>query len=433
MNLYGFLLKIINDLGIVLVLVYTIIFGTILIRLKWIEKIKLNRLFILGIFLLKIGVGISYGWLHQYLYGKSDTWSYFEGSRLIHETFYENPVHFFQLTLWPNAEIPPAHLQEIASAVNVWSDTAAYTILRINAWIHFFSFGYYGVHVVFWCFLSLIGLLAIYHIFSSTYPDRKKALIGPVFLAPSIVFWESGLHKGGLCIFCFGVILTGFQQVIHNQTRVIHIIMLITMTFLLILVRLYAFLLLAPGLIAYAWTYYYPKNSFSKFGFCYMSALFAALVIGYLFPSLSILAQIVKIQQVFVLGFVGQSDIYLPLLEPNIWSFIQLAPRALMHVLFRPSFGDIHHFFALLSACETYFYLLLLALALVFNRLRSLEHRALIYLSLYFSFFFFLLVGLTIDNIGAFIRYRTLAYPFFLSALVVLLDDRVFKFLGFKK
>ena len=88
---------------------------------------------------------------------------------------------------------------------NIYNDS--HTIIRFNTIVRFFSLGYYNVHTVFICFLSLIGLTGIYKTFIPYLQDKKRELLFAVFLLPSALFWGSGVLKEGLIFFALGLLI----------------------------------------------------------------------------------------------------------------------------------------------------------------------------------------------------------------------------------
>jgi len=54
---------------------------------------------------------------------------------------------------------------------NIYNDS--HTIIRFNAAMRLFSFGYFNVHTVFMCFLSFTGLVALYRFFVRYFENKK--------------------------------------------------------------------------------------------------------------------------------------------------------------------------------------------------------------------------------------------------------------------
>ena len=168
-----------------------------------------------------------YGCLHLYYYNGGDTLIFVEHSRYIYQVFYDNPLHFLSLTFCPTTDPPAPHLAAVAEQVNGWCDMRFYSMLRINAYIHFFSMGNYNIHAIFWAFLSFTGLVGIYRSFISYFPTSKLVLYLSIFCVPSIVFWGSGVHKEGLCYFLLGLSWYYFTAIQSHKKSIYYLFLIL--------------------------------------------------------------------------------------------------------------------------------------------------------------------------------------------------------------
>ena len=62
------------------------------------------------------------------------------------------------------------------------------TVIRFNGLIRIFSFGIIHVHTVFMSFLSFLGQTAILKFAIEFNPKKRRFLIIPVYLIPSVLF-----------------------------------------------------------------------------------------------------------------------------------------------------------------------------------------------------------------------------------------------------
>ena len=123
----------------------------------------------------------------------------------------KNPIHFFQLLTGYNdndidlkcyvdSTLNWEYQSNIYSDLtNTSSNTFSNhrTITKFNAIVRIFSFGNISIHVLFMCFLSLIGCFLIYKTYLPFIPySNLKLFIVTVFLLPSILIWSSGLFEG---------------------------------------------------------------------------------------------------------------------------------------------------------------------------------------------------------------------------------------------
>ena len=80
--------------------IFFFFFSYLIFKIK-LEKYKFfNRKYLLSIFIIKIAVGISLNFLYSNYYkekGKADIYKYYDDSKFIYNSLWENPQHFFQL------------------------------------------------------------------------------------------------------------------------------------------------------------------------------------------------------------------------------------------------------------------------------------------------------------------------------------------------
>ena len=376
-------------------------------------------------FLLKLLFGGIYAYIHYYYY-IGDTWEYFKYGKILFDVFQESPIEFLRLTLMPRPDIIPEKWTQIADVIPYWHQSSGYTMIRLQAILHFFSLGNYPVHVVFWNFFSTLGLAYIYTSIRKFYKDDNDALLYSIFLIPSFLFWGSGVHKEAVCFFSLGVILHHFLKLIKEPTQLSNWIFVLSSAFLLILIRPYAFLLFLPILLTLAWCHNNSKAVLGKYAVIYtLSSIFLVLLSS--FTSFNVFEKIRRMREVYYKYYIGESDISLPTIDANLTSILMATPTAFYNVVFRPTYWDTQNFLASLAFWETYILLALLFFFIIYGRFVLAEKQALFYGFLFFSISYILLIGLTINNLGAIVRYRSVPYLFLISAIWMLYSEKKFQ------
>ncbi len=374
-----------------------------------------------GLYGTKVLVGFLYGWLHLHYYGGVDTWFYFNSSRMIYEQLWLDPMRYLQLVFWPNNPIPPPHLKQIASDLFVWADEPRYLMLRFNALLHLISGGYYNVHVVIWNFFSTLGLLWIYDAFAQRFPHCRKWLIAGIFFTPSLLFWGSGLHKAAICFCCIGGLLWATKQVIHKNKTLIHTILWIISAFFLLLIRPHALLLAVPAAIAYYWTRGNEYKVLAKYLGTYIAGLTALAILSLLSMRFNFFAKLASVRHAFLYYHYGGSDLPMPPMEASLWGFLTDMPRALYNTLLRPHFLDIHNELAAVAAVETLLIFCLIIITALFHRKVLRENRSFLLACIFYALSYYIIIGLTVDNLGAIVRYRTVPLALLVPALLVMI------------
>jgi hypothetical protein len=134
---------------------------------------------------------------------------------------------------------------------NLYNDS--HTIIRFNAVIRLFSMGVYNVHTVFMCFLSLLGLMAIYKTFIPVVKEKSLLLFGAVFMMPSVLFWGSGVLKEGLLFFGLGFLVYYSHKVIYGGWSAKSIFWIVFSIVVLALTKFYVAIAVIPALVANYW------------------------------------------------------------------------------------------------------------------------------------------------------------------------------------
>lgn len=403
-----------------LIAFYTLVFCAIMHKSRFFKNAKIPFWAVSLIFILKIGIGIFYGYLHQVLYNGADTATYFSASQKIYNTFYNNPLHFFELTLLPNNRPAPHYLRYLTDPLPSWTDSRTYLMFRINAYIHFFSFGYYNIHVIFFNFFAMCGLTALYRSFTTFFAENKKIIGGIIFFTPSVLFWGSGVHKEPISFLCIGItiwfLITYFK---NKKINYLNLCLVIFLNLILAIMRPYLWALLMPAIFSYIFCRFSPTKTFIKYVCIYILGVLSICILPLINSKLDFFNYITYIQKQYVLFQQGYSDIPLPLMQPNLMGIIHNTPIAFFNVLCMPNFTTCTYFFDCLAAFETLILnLFLLIWACLFFKNRSqLQHKNIVYLYLFYSISVLLIIGLTVDNVGAIVRYRSVVMPLLLCAL----------------
>jgi hypothetical protein len=318
---------------------------------------------------------------------------------------------------------------------NIYNDS--HTIIRFNALIRVFSFGYFNVHTVFMCFFSLTGLVALYKFAVQYLQKQKKELVLAVFLMPSVLFWGSGVLKEGILLFGMGLLIYYFDRLIRKKHVVLSTIIVISSGILLTYTKFYVIITLIPLLISYFIVMYTSeKLVFLKYFFVCLSYIGIGLLIPYIFPGYNFLEIITQKQHDFInlSQFVKSgSVISVEYLEPSLWSFIKNAPIAFSNTLLRPLFFEVKSLFMALAAIENLI-ILLFGIICIFFFNKKIPHKNFLMFSVFYVVMIFTLTGLITPVMGAIVRYKIPALPFLVITFILLTDkDKLinkFKFLS---
>lgn len=404
------------------------------------------------LFILKLVFGFSLWAIYTFYYtdrATADIYKYFDDSKVIYDTLKTNPIDYFKLLFGIGNNTPA--FDHYYSEMNFWArkvDSNIYndshTIIRFNAVVRLFSFGYYNVHTVVICFLSLIGLTAIYKTFVTQLQDKKRELLFAVFLLPSVLFWGSGVLKEGLIFFALGLLIYYSNKLFSIKS----IVVCIAMALLLAFSKFYVWLAIFPSLALLVWV---NKTNSNKVFLKLLAIILLTGAIGLNIDSFTNIQNplVTLSQKQFEFNLlaggqltdannnpipVANSIIEINKLDPTLYSFLKNSPQALANTVLRPFVWELKSPLMLLSGLETLLILFSLLFCLFF--IKSLKKIKWEYVLVCISFVIiqFLIIGETTPILGAIARYKTIALPFLVIALLFLIDkEKLLKKMPFLK
>ncbi len=420
--------------------------------MKFFELPGLSKRNLSFIFVLKIFFGLLLWAIYTFYYtdrSTADIYKYFDDSKILFDILKTHPSHFFRILLGISNTSP--EFDTYYSQMHYWArkiDSSIYndshTIIRFNTLVRFFSFGYYNVHTVFICFLSLVGLTAIYKTFIPFLQDKKRELVFIVFLLPSVLFWGSGVLKEGLIFFALGLL-------IYYTTRLFSIksiIICVSVSLLLAFSKFYVWLAIFPGLLFILWI---NKTSNSKLFLKFIFITVVLAVVGLNIdrftdiqnPLVTLSQKQIEFNQLAVGNLtnayhqaipVAGSIIYIRPLDPSLASVIKNSPQAFLNTVFRPYLWEVKSPMMLMAAAENIVFIVFIILCLVFIKPLSTIRWEYVLFCLSFVVIQFLIIGETTPVLGAIARYKVPALPFLLIAFLFLADkDKSLKKFPFLK
>jgi len=401
---------------------YLILFAWLITKVKFFNRSGFSSSQLVILFLLKVMAGIFYGWIGVY-YGQMaqmiDTWAYHVESLNEYRLLTSHPVDFFT-SLFHNT-YEGGYTNFLSSKNSWWNDVKANFLIKIMAVFDLFSFGNYYVNVIFYSFLSLFGPMAVYRIMKDVFPKEKVPLLIAIFLVPSFLYWTSGLHKEGLIFLGLSLIMYhfyfGFKERRFTATR----ILMILFGFVLMLI-LRNFLVLPLVSPLGAWILCYKTKWKPVLVFTTVFAIFLVLFFTskYLVPGMDLPQSVVEKREDFI-SLQGHSSVEVNQLKPTFVSFMQNAPQAFSLSMLRPYPSDVRHLLSLAAALETAA-ILLFFLVFLFWRKKGLELSPLLLFCLFFSVGVLFMIGYSVNNLGAIVRYRCIVFPLLLAPLAAKID-----------
>lgn len=368
-----------------------------------------------GLLGVKILAGVGVFLIYQIYYGAdretADTFRFFDDAMVFIEAWKIHPKYYFQLMFDLEGDQTLAQLKD--KMVN-WSRPYDYgnyndnrTLIRVNAIIGLFSFGFYHVHSVVMNFISFSGLYLLFKSFQ--HPDRriKMGQLALLVLTPGILLWSSGVLKEGILFMAIGLTTYGLTRMVKKFSTQHLALLLIGLT-LLTVTKSYILMMLVPGLLTYIITQKTKFNAWLIGAFVHLLMLIIALNLHHLGPKFDVQRTLVRKQRDFVAVAVdgdANSAFIPPKITRNGWSLIEKSPEALLNGLFRPFPQDANGAFQYMAVAEN-IVVMLLILTMTFLAFKQRAARPEMILGWSFLIMLSILIGLTTPVSGAIVRYK---------------------------
>ncbi|HMO61342.1 MAG TPA: hypothetical protein PKC39_00695 [Ferruginibacter sp.] len=316
-----------------------------------------------------------------------------------------------------------------------------YFITILVSFFSFFTFGSYSVINLVFSLISFSGVWRLYKFFYEQYPKLHRQLAIAIIYLPTFIFWSSGILKDPLCtgmlgwftysVYCAFIKRTGFTR---------NIIIAVISGAILGLVKSYILVAYIPFFTIYLvmMNLKQMQQTASKIillgSLIFIGGGVMALIAGKLQEVLGNLAldkltESVKTTQQNFMGIAELAESAFTLgveFDGTPESLVKIAPAAVTASLFRPYLWESKKISTLLSSLESLAFMLFTLY--VFLRAGPIRFLARIFndpmimYCFFFAILFALFVGATTLNFGTLVRYKIPCLPFYLIALILILE-----------
>ena len=164
--------------------------------------------------LVKLVAGTIFLSIYTVYYGDgqltADAGKFLEEGKILNDVFYDSPKAYFQFMF--NLETHEMVMHYLSETIHWSGDPNAVVndsknLVKLYSIFNFISFGYAPINLLLTNFMSLFGVYHLYKAFQPFVKLPSKWLFYILLLAPSTLFWSSGLLKEpflflGLGLFC---------------------------------------------------------------------------------------------------------------------------------------------------------------------------------------------------------------------------------------
>lgn len=415
-----------------LVSFYTFIFLWLIRKNQFFLRSGIPKQWLYFLFILKLIVSIALYLIYTKFYtvrSEADIFKYFDDSAIVFNALKTNVIDYIKLVFW---KVPDTnyYFENYLVKMNYWANPNnsifygdSILMIKINAFFRLFSLGSFHVHVLFFNFLSFVGLVAIYRSFKAMFYIRKEWLIGALFLLPSVLFWSSSVLKESLLLFFLGIIC--FNLTKKKQYNFTSFIIILFSLIMLVLLKFYVALPLVLVMFSYL------INKFVRKPFVvYPLLIFVGIII--IFNS-SLLKVIVLKQQDFIQlveNTNAGSYFEIPVLQASFLSVLQAIPQGILNCFVRPLPNSSLSIMALPALLENL--LILVGIGFAFPQIIKKKTwvknniNSLLFL-IVFTLLLFSIIGITTPVAGALVRYKVAALPFLGIFILYFLQPKIKK------
>lgn len=394
---------------------YVVLFSWLLGKIPFVQRAVIPRHYLIGFFLLKVAAGLVYGYVHANApghVGLTDTWKF----------FYQGSEETAQILADPFKiirDILPRKVHHGLGGVfstdnSYWNDIKHELMVKFAAVLNIFSGSNYYVNVVWYNFITMAGPVALYRVLKPWIGnDGLRYLLA--FCIPSTLFWCSGFHKEGLLLSAIALLIYVAQRLQTGpKLGWTHYLAALISLMTMLLLRSNLLLPLAPALLGFLVLLKWTARPWLVYGLVLllgMAGFFLSPWLGVDLP-----AEVSNRQQEFMaLG--GRTALAVTPLEPSFSSFLAHLPSALTIGFLKPFPGEGGMMYLPFTA--ELWVLLSVFIYIIYKRRRPGSLPAVLPLMLVFGLLNWLMIGYTVPNIGAVIRYRSVTTPLLFSALAI--------------
>ena len=372
---------------------------------------------------IKMMAGILYVYAHSELIKGGDLHAYFDDGCRIFQELGVDPYNYLRLVFGPNnMSTIPKGLEKAVEDMGFWWDSGAYMLVRINALIRVISFGNIYIHGLLAGFLSFLGCIGLVKVLYK-HMNIDDITLYTVFIFPSLLFWTSGLHKEFVSVFSLGWLYYGCISIIGREKVFRNIIIVLFAGLILFFTRPFLLFLFLPNIAIYYFVRRLNTPPILSFSLIYILLFVLLSFIKVPFINQTALEIVFAKQELFNVLKNGNTAIEIN----DAGSFVELLlsiPVSLFNTVVRPHYGDINNLPLFLAGIENVFILSIFIAGLLWVKDLPKTNRAIFSLFFFYGLSYLIIIGWIVPNIGAILRYRSVALFFMLPVLIQSINNR---------
>ena len=398
----------------ILFIVYFFLLCFAIKKLRFFRNSEIRISFLLFFFGLRVIVSCIHVWVaYRYFSYHGEIWQYFQEGLLMKGELLRNPSHFLETLL------PPLDKFSFFDTRSPWFALEFKFVSGINTLFDFFSFNNFYINSLLFSFFTFAGGIALFRVFKEIFHNNGLLCALLALIIPSTLFWTSCINKEGLIYLSLGFFHFLLHRVLTEKLHFQTILACVLFLLIGIFCRMYLLFGLLPSVIFWiAGEKIFLRIPVMAF-LTIASMAFLYYFVSTFYPNADLFLIISERQQEF-LEQSGNSRIFLPVLQPNLTSFLNVLPTALLNGFAEPLPGKGGQSIYLLMSLEIMLICAIIAFAISRRFFKTPKVKMGVYdLScLFMAIPCMLLIGYTVPFVGEIVRYRSIYLPFLLVPFI---------------
>jgi len=406
---------------IVCIVIFLVFSFWLIPKLSFVKHSKLTSLQVQLLLAFKIFISLLAAYYFTNLSTNVDYLDNNEGGKIHYNLLLSNPVLFF--TDFKNDIHTYGFGGLFKSENSFWAYLRFNLLHKFIAILDLFTWGNFYFNTIIFSTILFFGHIAFYRLFSEIYKGQQLAILITSFLLPSLLLYTSCIHKDGIVFLCLGIVSYIFCRFLSAQRRVTfkHYVFFLIGLLAIFLFRNYVVIAIVPAMVSTLLCKIILQKSRLVLVTTYLFYFLLFFLSSFSRSFLNIPAAVVERKNDFATLLGGNTNIAMNALQPNFQSFVANFPQAINHSLFRPYLWEFPQLSVLLTAVELLIYQLLI-IAFIFFRKKQANPPLFNIFGLAFFFNMMLIIGYTIPNIGAIVRYRSIFWIYLITPVICNID-----------
>lgn len=432
-------------MGIFLFILFLSIFSIAIARFPLFSKSNLKTSVLLGVYYLKVLSGIAITIIYTYYYkdrSTSDIYKYFDDAKIICSAIKEQPKVYLELVFGLN-ENSTEHIKYTSQMRN-WSsldenwlnytktkDTNFFNsnriVTRINAILIPISNGNVFIHVLFFSFLSFIGLFYLYKQINKHYKENSLLIFLIIFLLPSTLLWCSGTLKDTLVLCFVNIFIYSLFKIEEQRISIKGLLFLTLLIYLIVLTKYYVAIALIPVVLGFTFKRVFQTGALRSYVIVACVLLIISFILPLISPAFNVWQVLIdKREEALKTAIWAEANhqIFYNTITNNVGEIVYNIPLSLFNAVLRPFIWEAGNSpFILISGAENALIALFLIYCSVKIDAKKINNELLIFFLL-FSISSAFIIGFTTPVTGGLVRYKTIFITYLLLSSLLLSSRR---------